>query len=121
MLKVTIEVEPSKAFLRDVVITAVEGGIGYWAVCKRYKWEGREFPEVILEPAGEPDEFAVTTLTPELVVAGLQLALQRPSFEANGKKLRILQALAEDDTSQLDCEDCDCIIQLAVLKDVVYG
>jgi hypothetical protein len=113
--------KPTLELLKDIVITAVEGGIGYWASCTKYKWEGLDFPEVTLAPDGEPTEFTVTTVTPELVCTGLQKCVDAPAYIANGRASRIMQALVEDDASYLDRDDADCIIQMGMFGAIVYG
>lgn len=35
--KLHVEVELDDEFLKDVLITALEGGIGYWSACSEYK------------------------------------------------------------------------------------
>lgn len=35
---ITIQVVPDLELLRDIVITAAEGGISYWALIRKYQW-----------------------------------------------------------------------------------
>jgi hypothetical protein len=62
----TEQITERAEFLRDVAITAVESGIGYWSSCTHYRWsEGGcgdldrqlPFPEVRIIPAESPDDF----------------------------------------------------------------
>lgn len=149
MLKISVEVEPSLELLKDIAITAVEGGIGYWANCQEYKWrettvqaiarmtaelgappepddierKDLPFPVLVIEPRNELSEFSVTTVTPELVAKGLQVALTRGAGTCVGIVLRgsVLEAVVLNDASNLDADDCDNIIQLGMFENIVYA
>lgn len=125
--------------LRDIVTTAVEGGIDYWAHCKKYQWyrvlqpgeirhendvapEGRislPFPVATIVPDEDPGEFAETTITPEHIRLGIERVL---SGGVNATiKGYVLQAVCENDASYIDADAADSIVQLGVLGSIVYG
>jgi hypothetical protein len=134
MATIKIEKELNDEFLRDVGITAVEGGIGYWSQIEGYgkfvnslyvgdtsqkslnplNRLGKLF--VIDDWTGEPDpEEPTHELTTELIAKGMQLVLD------SGKWKRIASAILAEDAGDLDAGDADVIVQLGCFGEVVYG
>lgn len=132
---VQVKLPATLQLLRDIVITACEGGIGYWSQLSVYKWRNPDapddasmaddgtylpFPEVVLhelaEDEGDYKEDGVK-LTPEMIVAGMQKALE----QGNHSSGNIIRALAENDAGHLDADDADNIVQFGVLGSIVYG
>lgn len=145
--EISVKVKPSASLLKDIVITAVEGGIGYWCQVEQFKWEESyedacarlghnpdemvkdkiqphqeelEFPLVTgLEPVNDADFKRVPVLTQDHVLDGLEKLLNNAKMPTRGAL--VLQAIIEDDAGYLDSEDCDVIIQYGLFGELVYG
>lgn len=116
-----------KALLRDIAITAIEGGVGYWADIVRYRWSTGEepltehmleFPEIVLQPLEEDDELTVTQRT---IQHGLALILEGKVWLRPDLYSAIVKGSAENDASYIDAEGADCIVQLGLFDALVYG
>lgn len=118
--KLNIEIEITQDFLRDVLITACEGGIGYWSRLSKYKWRKPDAPaNATVDEATLDWPVAVVveegrigvTVTPELVRLGIERALAKGC----GQRATLLEAVATDDAGLIDSELGDVIIQYALL------
>jgi len=135
-----LELTPKDA--TDIVIGAIEGGTGYWAECKDYRWKNwyiapdakygeenynklRDIPrfEVLVrikedkdqvDPQREPNDwFEITIANLEV---GTALALERYPHLFNG-----IGGSEGDVEFDLDATGCDVIFQMTVFGEVVYG
>jgi hypothetical protein len=126
---VVVHITPTLEFLRDIVITALEGGIGYWACAEKYRWseDGTlekmlPFPEVVLVPDEDPDDFPKTAITPEIIRKGLQLALTPGIMHPGSNTVRsTMSALMEMDAGAIDTDAADNIVQLGMFGKLVFG
>ena len=122
----TTQTKPDRAdFLSCVVITAVEGGVNYWAAIKDYQWS-----------KGEDDNFTSASakvrdvennggewheVTHETVEAGIA-KIRTGDVRLNKEILSwILTGDATNDATDIDATAADCIIQVALFDEVVYG
>lgn len=122
-------------FLRDIITTAVEGGIGYWSQCSHYQWVdrdgtvrvpvGRRLPELLAKGA-----FAVVyaeggedplTIDVETVARGLKLICEGGCDLNDRIRNAIRVANHESDAGMLDADDADVIVQAGLLGEIVYG
>jgi hypothetical protein len=106
----------------DIMCSALEGGINYW--CCKAEVVGDYLGEYASEQISrggtlklhDAEEDEVYELTLEKFLNGIQLAIQHNYFAeydwCNGNEI---------DTCQVDAEVSDCIIQLALFDDVIYG
>ena len=134
MATISITKELNDEFLRDVGITAVEGGIGYWSQIEGYGkfvnslYVGDTFQKslnpsnylgklyVIDDWTQEPDPNEPThELNTDLIAKGMQLVLD------SGRWKHIAQAILAEDAGDLDAGDADVIVQLGCFGEVVYG
>lgn len=131
--KVEREVVLDKETVKDILTTAIEGGIGYWSIlrCDTKSWEkARELAKeelkdtpcycdvayklfelglpIVLEDV-EEDE--IYKLTKEKFIEGCRLYEEQTNSS-------ILQAMENGD---FDANDADCIIQYALFNEVVFG
>lgn len=124
-------------FLSDIITGAVEGGTGYWAQVSQYQYvmdgelhvyTGHEIDggatratlhEINDDETGyKPDGLAVTTDTIE---AGIAKLAER-QVQVNARMLdHILEANKENDATNIDADDADIIVQVALLGEIVYG
>ena len=106
-------------FLEDVMTTAIEGGINYWAQVskvdapKGYVWIRER------EDSGEPlGRMPFSVLDIELGITRVGMS----DFQV-GKDIRgwILTGSAENDAGDIDVDAADVIVQAAIFEEIVYG
>jgi hypothetical protein len=135
MTKRTAERE---TFLADIVTTAVEGGMNYWAQTSGYRWYSLSLPDgggsADPSPAGggnayakvhefgdEPKVIKVHDLTIETVAKGIGI-LKKPETEISPYLRRtLLGADTENDAGEVDAEGADVLVQLGLFGEIVYG
>lgn len=110
-------------FLDGVIITAVEGGIGYWSVCHSYKWRNRpEVIAVIQETDGDGEGFGdKITLDRDMVRKGIKEILSGETNVGSYLTKMVAAANATNDGCELDADGADAIIQVACFGNLVYG
>jgi len=139
----TITIPPlSGAECGDIAITAAEGGIGYWSTILSYDYERwghdesmpaeiaddfvfytieheiiGETPEWMADPANEGATHTSTDITPELLNRGYNLAVEGDLIR---KDLRE-QMLDPNERAGMDADAADCIVQLGVFGEIVFG
>ena len=118
-VRAQIEVNLSQQDIDDIMVTALEGGINYW--CRRAKVVGEYLGEaasdqisrggsLILYDAESSDKWELTL---EKFLNGVKLYFE------DGCHVQV-----EDnriDAGDIDAGDADCIIQLAIFEEVVFG
>ena len=124
-------------FLSDVIITALEGGVGYWSQASEYRhgcvFEAYEEREDKRQPAYavihelNDDESGYKTEGLRVDNAVVAKAFKRimgkdeiPHCDLDWRK-RMVAAYWAKDACDLDAGDADAIVQIAVLGEVVYG
>lgn len=115
--------ERTKLFF-DVFVTAMEGGVNYWAFIKKYKWTGSDgsydlhhFHSVITEE--ETDR--TWHVNHEVIAKGFRIAMNPETRIADWMRGLIINAYYNPDTADFDVEVADVIVQLGLLGEVVYG
>ena len=126
----------------DIVIGAIEGGIGYWGECREYRWKRwyidadaefgtenyeklRDIPrdEVLVlvredadevDPERSPNSWYALTIEELERGVGLALAQYPHLFTAMGGR-------DGDVEFDLDATGCDVIVQMTVFGKVIYG
>lgn len=99
----------------DIIITAVEGGIEYWANIAEY----RPFEKpvsAIIEYYDEEDNHQETTLDYALIRKGIDVVLNSPYM---GGIPDVLASLF--DQRLLDANVADVIVQAGIFGDLVFG
>lgn len=111
------------SFYDDVLTTAVEGGINYWAQARNYRWSDDGPTTVDVRDGGfeddEPGEWVA--LDRKAMSAAITAIREGKGSMADSYRSRILQAHRERDAGELDAFDADIVVQMAVLGDVIYG
>jgi hypothetical protein len=113
-------------YLADIIIGAVEGGIGYWSATSAYRHSGD--PANTLAVVHEYDDASDTytadrhEITPDTIAHGIT-CIRRGDLRnlSDGRRTAILAADRHNDAGDLDSDLCDCIVQVALFGDVVYG
>jgi hypothetical protein len=99
-------------FITDIISTAFEGGINYWADISKGKI--REYDDD--GPVGE-----WIAITPTLVEKGIE-CVKGPSFQVRDDILAaILLGNRNNDAGEIDIEAADVIIQASVFGEIVYS
>lgn len=121
-----MEKSARQEFYDDVLITAVEGGIGYWAIAKNYKWSD-DGPTTV-DVAEQNDSYEesewgdwVHVDREALVRAFSVLRSDKELALSASIRERILRAWRDADAGEIDSDDADIVVQVAVLGDVIYG
>ena len=101
-------------FLRDVLVTATEGGINYWADVQRRSLKDITAAIVPI------DETPLYLQDDDLRAAIAKIF--RGDVEINPEIWRdIVCAVAQEDASDIDAEGADAIVQIALFGEIVYG
>ncbi len=117
-IEYTTKTEVPDQFLADLIITAVEGGTGYWAQVSDYHWDDPDPNSTyavlheIDAQTGQPGEGKRLTTT--RVAYGLSLL-------AGVQSWRFAQLTDPENEWDHDAEDADVVAQLALLGNIVYG
>jgi hypothetical protein len=106
----TVQIAVSDEFLGDLLTTAVEGGINYWAG---------------VESLDRDDDLRVTWIRLRDLVDDRPCGVVTRSHMFDGLQ-RFCDAYRGDvpaklDDGDFDAEDCDVMLQLGVFGEVVYG
>jgi hypothetical protein len=116
--------EERTQFLKDIIIVAVEGGTGYWAMCKDYQPDYGSvdlIEEDYYVVDAEAKDLPWQTINMDSIEEGLA-KIRDPEFQINHElRSMILEASDENDPCDIDAEGADVIVQAAMLGDIVYG
>jgi hypothetical protein len=120
-----LDIELSDLEVVNIYTTALEGGIGYWAVCDEYKWQYlyEDWENNIVKPLDpdhvlvvlsdtEDDDFKNEHLTPAKIRAGTKLLIE---------KYPHLYQIINDNQFHVDANGADAIVQLGLFGEIVYG
>lgn len=114
----------NKDFADGVIETVSEGAVAYWAIASDYNWDATEPNKplsVRVREFEEPNKEIV--LDREAIQRGIDIiASQTHGFEI-GQELfgAILWGARENDSSFIDRNGADCIVQAAMFGELVYG
>jgi hypothetical protein len=109
-------------YLSDIIITAVEGGIGYWAQVKNYHWQTGPASCMIREIDNE-DKFIGEwkKVTTDLIKAALQKIISLEVKTNDYIVKTCAGAFALKDAIDFDCELADVVVQVAILNEIKYA
>jgi hypothetical protein len=116
---------PARAqFATDILTTAIEGGVNYWAQVLDYHWNDADPDKrrAVLIATDDPDRGEL-----EVTLAKINTVLNRlkytgiPFREACGKGTLHKAICTDGEDGDFDADDADAIIQLAVLGEIIYG
>lgn len=114
--------EDPKQYLSDIIITAVEGGIGYWAQIKHYGWKNGPASVYVREtdddgtPSGEWKKVTI-----DLIEKALKKIINL-EVDTNEYIVKICAgAFALKDAIEFDAPMADVVVQVALLNEIKYG
>lgn len=100
----------------DILTTAVEGGINYWAtLTDSSRAADGSWLEVTLNDDVCDD---VTIKAGQMVAAARSFVNAYPKSCVAGE---VREALADDDAGMIDADGADAIVQMLVFGELVYG
>ena len=103
-----------QSFLCDVLVTAVEGGVGGWCTLKNYT-------EASVEVHEDGTRGGWVLFTPAVIQAGINL-IKSGKVELNRTtKAANLHGDAENDADQTDTGNVDCIFQAVLFGEIRYA
>ena len=130
-------------FLHSVFVTALEGGINYWATVEAYHWRKPDAPaDADVDTASDYENFYATVYDHEaddgdpshksllrIDAALIELGLARirsadPGIHLHRDYIRNIfyaDAYYDRDDWDLDALEADAIIQVGLFGDVIYG
>lgn len=120
-----LDIELSDKEVVSIYTTALEGGIGYWAIADEYKWQYlyEDWENDIVHPL-EPDQVLVVLsdteddhfkdeqLTPAKIRAGVKLLIE---------KYPHMYQILDDNEFHVDADGADVVVQLGLFGEIVYG
>lgn len=132
---VNMQVEVPHTLLGDLMVTAFDGQYGGvwrcgWATDVEYHIDKAEKAidnvwkavTITTNYDEDLDEWPSPTVKVDwaMLVKGMQLILADEKYDGSLRK-RIAQAIMDDDAGELDANDADTIVQMAVFGKEVYG
>lgn len=106
----TVKIEIPDQELSDIITTAVEGGIGYWAIVRNYHWSMDDSTPTTVE-VREQCEAVWHTVDTTVIARGLEVcAAKYPRVFASWLRDRIG-----------DAGTADVILQCGLFGEAVYG
>lgn len=112
--------------LTNVLITAVEGGVGYWASCSDYNYSNPD-PDnrgAVLYELEEGDGAEALHVTLHTIEVGME-RIVRKDCPVCSNIWKIVACVWEDpsgdEVGDVDAEVADCIVQAGLFGEVVYG
>ena len=108
-------------FVKDVMTTAVEGGVNYWF---RFLKIERDSELNVTRVVGEDveDESVVFSCDLTKLCEGMERITNSDRYPENkDMHMELCQCIIEQDSCNIDAEGADIIMQLAIFESVVYG
>lgn len=124
---VSVSLPVDEQFLADVIITACEGGINYWANIVTYDHpENPAFTKAeIIDPEVRDDEEDPRdghfTINLDAICEGIKVALDPETKLSTRFKNELYGAVREQDAGDIDADLADIIVQCAIYKEVLYS
>lgn len=126
-MRIHIVVDVPEQLLLDVLTTAVEGGINYWAdfVSVSRLQPDLSVNNVRLRPREEDAELAVDDevfqITHLRIGQAMQLVVSGDVLVRDDIRRAVLHAIADPDNADIDAEAADVLVQVACFGEIVYG
>ena len=112
-------------FLAGVLVTAIEGGIGYWAETRNYRYAHDGDGNLLTASAevrdaenGNGDWMPATLGTVQAGINEIKEGNIRLSRRVVGQ---VLAADRENNAGEIDAESADCVLQAGLLGGIPYG
>jgi hypothetical protein len=117
------KISEHRKMYHSIFVTALEGGIGYWSTCEIYRWSdgyGKEDYETfyaVIEDEVDGGKYRIDSQT---ISRGYRLAVKNANAIGwSGEKPPMV--VRNEDDWDFDASDADCIVQLGLFGEIVYG
>ena len=133
-MQIKLDVIVSRQLLFDTFVTAMKGGIGYFAVASEYKWQkpgtdGEEdlenFRAVVSDAEAEEDEdgdFKDKVIDKAVIEKGFEKIINDDNLKISSDiRRKVALAMIEPENADLDANDVDCIVQVGLFGELVYA
>ena len=107
-------------FLHDCIITAVEGGINYWAEIVTYQLNGDKVTSCWVRDY-ECDDDTPKELSVDVIADGIRKLLNGKAKLNRTTLNELRRAVAENDAGYVDAAVADAVAQVALFNEIVYG
>lgn len=116
-------------FLQDIIITAVEGGVGYWSYASVYRWSDAH-PETARVTLSEFDDAGAVTQMHHVTGATIERGIKEIMSGAPKHVSSEIEAVVRgchreneacSDAGDIDSDIADAIVQVGLFGDLVYG
>lgn len=119
-------------FLRDVFVTACEGGINYWAYVQEYAWPDLDrYYALVLDTVEQtPVPLRIDRALINRGLRRIHRAAERQPVGENATSVKYLShscakrislALRIRDAGEIDADDADVIVQVGLFNEVRYA
>lgn len=124
-IPLTFTYEQWKDFAAGVLTTAAEGGIGYWADYRTQRRDSDSFVTLIHDITTVEDDdgliFQHRMVNHDVLLWACR-AILTDSKVNNAIRDQVIRALSYDlDAGEIDAEGADCLIQIGVFGEIVFG
>lgn len=106
-------------YLKDVLITAVEGGTGYWAQVSKY--DPDRGTVILWENESDEAEPVPHQVNLGVIERGIRLIFAGQTNIARYIREDVIVNSVDNDYSRGDAETADCIVQVGLFGKLVYG
>ncbi len=125
MSKITVGLEVTDQLCADVMCTALEGGIGYWAQADKIEKAGDEYKSCLLAELND-DESGYQwdkpmTLNYDVIREGMRRLLSGEVKGPDDIRDWILTDIVNNESVNIDADAADCIVQAGLLGEIRYG
>lgn len=111
-------------YLADIIITAVEGGSGYWASFKAYRHSEPATTSVYVRDY-ETKDAAWVFVGLDQIEGALGRIIRGDGVDLLSLSERVRQHIVkcdqQNDAGNIDADDADCILQIAVYGKIIFG
>lgn len=104
-------------FLSDVLVTAVEGGINYWAYVEEYDPNTSVH---LVDTLDDEAECLYFVRLPDIASAIINICNGFKDISEDRKEI-VIKANASNEAGDIDADIADAIVQIAVFGEITYG
>lgn len=121
-IKVTTEMTLPAEFLHDIITTACEGGINYWARAKNVvRDDDLNVTRLEVQDREEHTEYGWHIVNKDVVAKGIERILEGQFQISDEIKRDIFIGCANRDAGYIDANGADCIVQAGIFNEIVYS
>jgi len=116
----------------DIFITALEGGVGYWAYSKTYHWRNDDGSDDVTgfysdiidaesdDETGEDAGFKPCRIDAAVIKRGISRIMKKDFQVSDAIKKEVTRASFSNDFGDMDADHADCIVQAGLFNEIVF-